>query len=533
MEGNWKGGRLWTNRTVNATPLRKECVWGPEHLSFVRAGKIRTPVGIPTSRTPEDPAPLGPRPPGTRRDPLDAMCPPTQGGLRISPFGHVSLLVLHRLSRALLFPSYWALDRFLVWGRPDSWGCRAIGLHLLSALLGAAVGLLLLSATLPLALPGLLLWLPLQPRRRPFCYAPPPGGWQPPAPWRPSTDPPRAFGFLTANLCLFSDGLARFSNLRHSQRRAKEAARVFEKWSRGGGKGSAYGTTDGSPRREPRGPGEVLATLPGRLDFVCLQEMFDLRAEDRLVRQLGPALGHVLYDVGAAGLRPGLRLKLLGSGLLLASRYPLLAARFLPFPNGCREDALASKGLLSAQVQLGTLDQRRIVGFLHCTHLHAPEGDGSVRSEQLSLVLEWAEQFEAENSKGGDAVAFSVFMGDLNFDNCSPGTLLNIKFLHHSVVSCPKELKSALEEEDGRRTFLDHRPTTGIPLTPWQGRRIDYILYQQGRPSQGQPGPVLTATVKHMTFSTALAGLTDHLAVGLELQVAPAAFDPHAPGKTT
>ncbi|XP_038616392.1 sphingomyelin phosphodiesterase 5-like [Tachyglossus aculeatus] len=480
--------------------------------------------------------------------------PQTQGGLPSSPFRHVALLVLHRLSRALLFPSYWALDRFLVWGRPNSW---AIGLHLLTALVGAAIALLLLLATLPLALLGLLLWLPLQSCRRPFCYAPPPpDGWDPPAPWRPSTDPPRRFGFLSSNLCLMPDGLARFSNLPHSQRRARQAGRVFEKWSREGGGGSAYGTTGSSPRPEPGDLGEVLATLPEELDFVCLQEMFDLRAEDRLVRQLGPALGHVLYDVGAAGLQSGLQLKLLGSGLLLASRYPLLAAHFLPFSNGCREDALASKGLLSAQVQLGMMDERRIVGYLHCTHLHAPEGDGHVRAKQLSLLLEWAEKFEAENSKAGDAVAFSVLMGDLNFDNCSSdnaleqkhevfscftdpcrlgpcseqpwalGTLLNTTQLHHPVASRPEALKSALAEEDGRRTFLAHLPTNSIPLTRWQGRRIDYILYQQGRPSQGQLAPVLTATVSRVTFSTALAGLTDHLAVGLQLQVAPVAPSP-------
>lgn len=147
--------------------------------------------------------------------------------------------------------------------------------------------------------------------------------------------------------------------------------------------------------------------MPASLDFVCLQEVFDLRAEQRLVRRLAPSLGRVLYDVGTFGLQPGLRLKLLGSGLLLASRYPLLRAAFRSFPQACREYALASKGLLSAQVpahqpprsrpgsgrgmgskvrrllrlsvvlqaQLGILNGRSIVGFLHCTHLHARSGE--------------------------------------------------------------------------------------------------------------------------------------------------------------
>lgn len=189
----------------------------------------------------------------------------------------------------------------------------------------AGAALLLLSP--PLALPGLLLWLPLQIWRRPFCYQPPPQCRAPPVPWRPPDEPARCFGFLSANLCLLPDGLARFSNLRHSQRRA-EAGR-------------------GAPC------GMLTATVPAGLDFVCLQ-MFDLRSERSLVSRLVPNLGPVLYDVGTFGLQPGPHLKLLGSGLLLASRYPLLHASFRPFPHASREESLASKGLFSAQVPAHT-----------------------------------------------------------------------------------------------------------------------------------------------------------------------------------
>ncbi|KAI5929508.1 Sphingomyelin phosphodiesterase 3 [Manis javanica] len=92
----------------------------------------------------------------------------------------------------------------------------------------------------------------------------------------------------------------------------------------------------------------LTATVPAGLDFVCLQ-MFDLRSERSLVSRLVPNLGPVLYDVGTFGLQPGPHLKLLGSGLLLASRYPLLHASFRPFPHASREESLASKGLFSAQ----------------------------------------------------------------------------------------------------------------------------------------------------------------------------------------
>lgn len=39
----------------------------------------------------------------------------------------------------------------------------------------------------------------------------------------------------------------------------------------------------------------------------------------------------------------------------------------------------------------------------------------------MALLLEWAEEFEAESLQSGETVAFSVVLGDLNFDNSSQG----------------------------------------------------------------------------------------------------------------
>lgn len=295
--------------------------------------------------------------------------PPAPGALRPSPFPHPALHALHGLARALLFPAYWALDQLLGCWAPIA---RPSCLQGLSAAARAGAALLLLVVVgLPLALPGLLLWLPLQAWRRPFCYQPPPQCWAPPEPWRPTAEPARCFGFLSANLCLLPDGLAHFSNLQHTQRRAEAVGAVLL----AGLRSSRYGAVGCSPPGPGAHCGVLIATMPVGLDFVCLQEVFDLRAERRLVSLLAPNLGPVLYDVGTFGLQPGPHLKLLGSGLLLASRYPLLRAAFRSFPHARREDALASKGLLSAQAQVGILNGHRIVGFLHCTHLHAPSGE--------------------------------------------------------------------------------------------------------------------------------------------------------------
>lgn len=211
----------------------------------------------------------------------------------------------------------------------------------------------------PLALPGLPLWLVPQVWRRPFCYRSPPLCWAPPALWRPPAEPRRCFVFLTANLCLLPDGQARFGNLPHSQRPAEAIGAALL----GGARPALYRATDCSQPWPRALRGTLVASLPVGLDFVCLQEVFDLRRARRLVNRLAPNLGPLLYDVGTLGLQPGRHLKLLDSGLLLASRYPLLRATFRCFPHARGEDALASKGLPSAQVLAYPVQPARGRGF--------------------------------------------------------------------------------------------------------------------------------------------------------------------------
>ncbi|OBS67165.1 hypothetical protein A6R68_04257 [Neotoma lepida] len=490
--------------------------------------------------------------------------PPTPDALRPSSFPHPVLQALNSLARMLLFPAYWSLDRLLGCWSPMA---RSSSLGWFKVLAGSVAPLLLLVVVgLPLATTGLVLWLPLQVCRRPFCYQAPPACWVWPQPWHPPAERVRCFVFFTANLCLLPDGLARFSNLTHSQQRAEAIGAALL----GSLRTSHYGATGCSQPLSEVPIGVLRATIPTGLDFVCLQEVFDLRAARRLVRPLGTNLGPVLHDVGTFGLVPGPYFKVLGSGLLLASRYPLLRATFRCFPHARREDAMASKGLLSAQAamnpsservssgsnkrgdlelwvvlqaQLGILDGRRIVGYLHCTHLQAPTEDGHVRCKQMTLLLQWVEEFEAESRQSGEAVAFSVLLGDLNFDNCSRdhakeqghklfscfqdpcrlsirqeqpwalGTILNTSMLHHAIASSPEMLQRALEQESGRRLYLAGPLSGSHSGKSWQGRRLDYIIYR------GIPGSRLSPEVEQVTFSTALAGLTDHLSVGLKLQV--------------
>ncbi|KAK2512485.1 hypothetical protein Q9233_016237 [Columba guinea] len=239
--------------------------------------------------------------------------------------------------------------------------------------------------------------------------------------------------------------------------------------------GTSTVTPAGTPTVTPAGPEAAEPVLserfPADTDFVCLQEVFDGAAASRVCGQLAGAFPHVLWDVGARGLRGG-RPVLLGSGLLLASRFPPLAARYRPFPNGRGEDALAAKGLLVAQVLLGSARGRRVVGYIGCTHLQAPAADAATREEQLSLSLRWLQLFREEQEQRGDLVAFDVLCGDLNFDNCSRGDELNQRHQLFQLYQDPCRRGAGLDAPWAIGTLLNYLRIYEEPVsTPEKMRR--------------------------------------------------------------
>ncbi|KAF7242700.1 Sphingomyelin phosphodiesterase 3 [Varanus komodoensis] len=91
---------------------------------------------------------------------------------------------------------------------------------------------------------------------------------------------------------------------------------------------------------------EISAFFPANLDFLCLQEVFDKRAAEKLKDQLHHYFEYILYDVGVYSCHHCCTFKFVNSGLLFASRYPVMDAAYHCYPNGKGTDALSSKGAL-------------------------------------------------------------------------------------------------------------------------------------------------------------------------------------------
>ncbi|KAJ8354386.1 hypothetical protein SKAU_G00219530 [Synaphobranchus kaupii] len=570
--------------------------------------------------------------------------------LRESPFPNGCVEGLHALGWGLILPCFLFLNKLLAICMStslerDQREEEECYLHPLKVFFGAIFFFALFIITAPLAFLGFLLWAPLQAARRPFSYhqeavaVQEREGW---VGWEQQGGSGKVtFGFVTANLCLLPEGLARFNNLGNTQRRAtaigklitqgvsRPRIRIFVDSPSSCGTlspsssllrpatPSSYGATEvqdrsppeesreeggGDPRTKseeavidmqgddvesptpslinfnqnsnqqsrkghrhpPRAletlgsgdeiPWEVTTLFPANVDMVCLEEVFDKRAALKLTEALGPLFGHILYDVGVYAFQmPGCcsAFKFFNSGLFLASRYPVLEAQYHCFPNSKGEDSLAAKGLLAVKVLIGQNQSQNVVGYFNCTHLHAPEGEGAIRCEQLNMVTKWITEFQARTKKSDEMVAFDVLCGDFNFDNCSPddmleqkhslfedytdpcragpgkeklwviGTLLEQPSLYEEDVRTPENLQKTLESEELRKRYISHPvPLAGCPLVypdpgqPWIGRRIDYILYRDTTLDKQ-----CHTEVEEFTFVTQLAGLTDHIPVSLRLTV--------------
>ncbi|XP_056407577.1 sphingomyelin phosphodiesterase 5-like isoform X3 [Hyla sarda] len=421
-----------------------------------------------------------------------------------SPFGCCFLDALFYLSCVLLFPSYWFIDRLLSCVVLTSVECSGVARRVLCIIFGVPLFLLLFVLSLPLLFLGLLLWAPLHQIRRPFSYQR----------CAMSTDPPErtitggcSFIFVSANLCLLPDGLARFSNLSHTQRRVTAISKLLcappERAQENGVDSLPIYTEDILPMIErPQkvtGGGEedclfeVSVDFPQDPDFICLQEVFDGRASRKLRRCLGSSYPYILYDVGPTGPHC-CGFKFFNSGLFLASRHPLLNAKYYIYPNGRGEDALASKGLLCVKVHLGSTEQKQsIVGYINCTHLHAPENDCLEQKHKLfSMYSDPCRDCAGRDRPG------------------AMGTLLRQELLYHEAVNTPARLKSTLLSDSERQIYVASPLPQDESGEHWTGRRIDYIMYREA-------DSLLPVVVDKFQFITRLAGLSDHIPVSLHM----------------
>ena len=92
----------------------------------------------------------------------------------------------------------------------------------------------------------------------------------------------------------------------------------------------------------------ILTEFPN-VDFLCLQETWQLWCSRKLIKELHKVFPYVIYDVRVDS--PSSNMFMLNSGTMIASRYPIIAIDFNFFKHCYSQCRLASKGLLQAKVR--------------------------------------------------------------------------------------------------------------------------------------------------------------------------------------
>ncbi|XP_077869228.1 sphingomyelin phosphodiesterase 3-like, partial [Saccoglossus kowalevskii] len=166
----------------------------------------------------------------------------------------------------------------------------------------------------------------------------------------------------------------------------------------------------------------VEINFPSQIDFMCFQEVYEPSSAKAFIKKIHPWFSHIIYDVGINSWDSNLFM--LNSGLVVASRYPILDADFKYFTHCAREDKAICKGLLMTKVRLGkTRDRQRIVGYIAVTQLQAGRDKSFIRLNQMNKITLWLQEFKKKTlcvSDPEDIIAFDVLTGDFNFDNMSP-----------------------------------------------------------------------------------------------------------------
>lgn len=148
------------------------------------------------------------------------------------------------------------------------------------------------------------------------------------------------------------------------------------------------------------------------------------------------------------------------SGLVIASRYPIIEEKFRIYPSGSPHDALSSKGVLVAALERP--DDKALI-IVASSHLDAGDDD-SFKIKQLEIAIETIKEFTNMISAKhpSSTIIATLFGSDMNIDG--------VEFW--STTNSYAEARKMLEAENLKDSWmLTQRPVPTIPETG------DKVLY--------------------------------------------------------
>ena len=210
------------------------------------------------------------------------------------------------------------------------------------------LALLCALVTLPFATVALFVWILIQHKRKSYRYSYVDGI---------RSCPKTTYGITTANLCLLPECASRINNLCKTDWRAKEIGRrivrqqlrYYNNARLNETRSTTYAHNDCERRPETSDfHHEISETFPV-IDFLLVQEAFDLGYTQDLVMSLHSVFPYIVYDVGHTSFNSNMYT--CNSGMLLASKYPIEKVQFSWFKHSYYQCRFASKGVLQVKVR--------------------------------------------------------------------------------------------------------------------------------------------------------------------------------------
>lgn len=298
-----------------------------------------------------------------------------------------------------------------------------------------------------------------------------------------------------------------------------------------------------------------------QIDVLCLQGVFNFKAQLNMSRLLHQSFSHVLCDVAINSWKTN-RFQT-ASGLIVASRYPISDACFKCFPVSEGSETFMCKGALMVKLDIGTSSEgKKLIGFVTNTHFQEGYGLAGVRARQLSSLHQWRYDFLEAATAEGELAVFDVVCGNLSFDNVStadkecwthdfvrnfddpwslsPGKdkdwAIGTKFIkseiHHKDVNTPEGLQDVLSDSEQVGNFIESAEIEGEDEGEEQGhtsaakaqkksgvakRRVNYILL-----AKQESDAAYETHVTEVNYITKLTGLTAYSPVSCSMIAASA-----------
>lgn len=195
------------------------------------------------------------------------------------------------------------------------------------------------------------------------------------------------------------------------------------------------------------------------------------------------------------------------SGLVIASRYPIIAEEFKIYPSGSPHDALSSKGILVAAL----LRPDNGIVIVGSSHLDAGDDD-SFKIEQLKIALTVFKEFTAKIQTKYDSldIVATLFGSDMNIDGiefwetknsyATVRSMMNDEGFQDSWLLTPRDLPSQ-EVIKAKSYRPEKQPQLGITSDQHNCvKRLDYVWVCPGPIGSRYSGPPTpSATTHHYT----------------------------------